>query len=73
MLDEEQRLALTIAGLLLVGGVLLGQALIGTWVTFALSAGTIVGYYLTPWICEEVTVRRFTRQLRRWPTPPQAP
>ncbi|MEH6374511.1 hypothetical protein V7793_09260 [Streptomyces sp. KLMMK] len=69
MLGTDQRLAMTIGGLLLVGGVLISQALIGTWVTFSIGAATAVGAHLTPWAFRELTIRRFVRRLRRWPAP----
>lgn len=68
VIDQEQRLAITIAGLMLVSGVLIGQEVIGTWATFAAGSSVFVGAYTLPLIVRELTVRRFNRRLRRWPT-----
>ncbi|GAA0462489.1 hypothetical protein GCM10009544_26200 [Streptomyces stramineus] len=65
MLGEEQKLAITIGGLLLVGGVLISQALLGTWPTFSVAATVFVGAYVAPRLLQELTIRRFGRQLRR--------
>ncbi len=64
--DEQQALAVTVGLLLLVGAVLMARELLGLWVTFTLAAGVILGAgYGLPWLVREVTVRRFSRQLRR--------
>jgi hypothetical protein len=62
---EDQGLAITISLLLLIGGTLLGQRLIGTWPTFAIGVGLVVGGYVLPAVVREIAVRRFARQLRR--------
>lgn len=67
-MDEKQRLAVTLAGLLLVGGVLISQELIGTWATFAASSSAFIGAYALPLLIRELIVQRFNRRLRRWPT-----
>ncbi|WKK26989.1 hypothetical protein QZH56_16185 [Streptomyces olivoreticuli] len=66
MNDEEQRLAITVAGLPLLGGALIGQRLIGTWATFAVGAGVFVGAYVTPLVLREPAVRRLSQRLRQW-------
>ncbi|MBB5117582.1 hypothetical protein AF335_03465 [Streptomyces eurocidicus] len=58
MSSYEQRLAITISGLLL-GGTLVCQALIGTWGTFTTGAAPIVVTYVTPMAHEELAVKRF--------------
>ncbi|MFI9307361.1 hypothetical protein [Streptomyces triculaminicus] len=63
--DEQQALAIRLGLLLLVGGVLLGDALIGPWPTFAAAVSLVLLHYLGPALAREVTVRRFARQLRR--------
>ncbi|MFI9311119.1 hypothetical protein [Streptomyces triculaminicus] len=63
--NEQQALAITLGLLLLVGGVLLGDALIGPWPTFTAAVSLVLLHYLGPTLAREVTVRRFARQLRR--------
>ncbi|MEU2856711.1 hypothetical protein [Streptomyces syringium] len=63
--DEQQALAITIGLLLLVGGVLLGDALVGPWLTFAAAVSLVLLYYLGPTLVRELTIRRFARKLRR--------
>ncbi|MEU1707555.1 hypothetical protein ABZ478_19375 [Streptomyces sp. NPDC005706] len=65
MRDGDQRLAVAVA-LLLVGGVLIGQGLIGTWGTFAAAVVLILGGYLAPAIIRWLAVRRFRQQLAQW-------
>lgn len=62
---EEQRLAITIALLLLIGGTLLGQQLIGTWPTLAVGVVLVVGGYALPLLVREALARRVARELRR--------
>ncbi|MEU1824806.1 MULTISPECIES: hypothetical protein [Streptomyces] len=64
--DERQELAVTIGLLLLVGGVLLGDALFGPWPTLAVGVTFVLVHYLGPHAGGEVAVRRFARRLRRY-------
>ncbi|MFG2183400.1 hypothetical protein ACGFLS_32415 [Streptomyces abikoensis] len=66
MRDETQALAVTLALLLLIGGVLVGDATVGPWWTLAGAAGPVVTGYLAPGIGREIAVRRFRRRVRRW-------
>ncbi|MEV4743660.1 hypothetical protein [Streptomyces sp. NPDC049555] len=52
--------------LLLVGSVLIGDALVGPWPTLAAGVGLILLHYLGPFIAREVVVWRFGRQMRRF-------
>ncbi|MFI9238503.1 hypothetical protein [Streptomyces sp. NPDC053079] len=63
--DEQQALAAAIGLLLLVGGVLVGDALVGPWPTFAAGVTLVLTHYLGPSVVREITVKRFARQLRR--------
>ncbi|MCD9144347.1 hypothetical protein LUZ28_07475 [Streptomyces albireticuli] len=69
MNSYEQRLAITIGGLLLLGGTLVCQAVTGTWVTFTAGAALIIVTYVVPMAHEELAVRRFARRLRRATSP----
>ncbi|MCC2275754.1 hypothetical protein LKL35_10030 [Streptomyces sp. ET3-23] len=63
--DEQQALAVAIGLLLLVGGVLVGDATVGPWPTFAAGVALVLVHYLGPAVARELTVRRFARQIRR--------
>ncbi|MFE7268734.1 hypothetical protein ACFU9B_43440 [Streptomyces sp. NPDC057592] len=69
-MDEEdgQALAVTVALLLLIGGVLLLQGWLGTWWAFGIAAGAVVGGYYVPgitrWIAVRWTVREVIRRSR---------
>lgn len=69
MHEQEQRLAITIVGLLLVGEVLINQAPIGTWATFSTSAAIILCMYAGPRVAHELAVQRLRRWLGRRPMP----
>ena len=57
---------MTLAALLLIGGTLVGERLIGTWATLTVGVVLVVGVYMAPVVARAVAVRRFARQLRRW-------
>ncbi|MFF2527267.1 hypothetical protein [Streptomyces liangshanensis] len=63
--DEEQALAVTLALLLLIGGVLVLRELLGVWGAFASAAGVVLAGYYTPWLVRWAIVRRAVRELRR--------
>lgn len=63
--DQDQDLAVAIGLLLLVGGVLVGDALVGPWLTLAAGVALVLTHYLGPAVVRELAVRRFARKLRR--------
>ncbi|MEU9523696.1 hypothetical protein [Streptomyces sp. NPDC048224] len=64
--EEDQALAVTVGLLLLIGGTLLVQQLVGTWPTLAVGVVLVTGGYAARPLAHEVAVRRFARQLRRY-------
>lgn len=63
--DEQQAFAVAIGLLLLVGGVLLGDATVGPWATLAAGVALVLVHYLGPAVARELAVRRFARRIRR--------
>ncbi|QSY48114.1 MULTISPECIES: hypothetical protein [Streptomyces] len=63
--DEQQSLAVAIGLLLLVGGVLVGDALVGPWPTLTVGIALVLIHYLGPAVARELIIRRFARQIRR--------
>lgn len=63
--DEDQALAIAIGALLLIGGALVGDALVGPWPTLTAGVSLVLIHYLGPVVARELTVRRFARQIRR--------
>ncbi|MFF7146314.1 MULTISPECIES: hypothetical protein [Streptomyces] len=62
---EYQALAVTLALLLLIGGVLLIACWSGVWVAFAAGAGSVVAAYAAPRLIRRIAARRAVRRLLR--------
>lgn len=64
--DDEDRLAVLLAVLLALGGVLILRELLGLWATFAAGTVVAVSVWAVPYVVEAVDVRRLRRELERW-------
>ncbi|MBK3636729.1 hypothetical protein JHN52_28265 [Streptomyces sp. MBT97] len=63
--DHDQALAVTLALLLLIGGVLLLSCWTGPLTAFAVAAGPVVAAYATPRLTRRLAARRAVRRLLR--------
>ncbi|MFJ8856336.1 hypothetical protein [Streptomyces sp. NPDC102437] len=68
-MDDGDRLAVTLAVVLLVGVTLISRELVGLWPTVAIAYGPVVAAYAVPPVVRRLTlehqVRRHRRALRR--------
>jgi hypothetical protein len=63
--DHDQALAVTLALLLLIGGVLLISCWTGPLTAFAVAAGPVVVAYAAPQVARRLAARRAVRRLLR--------